>query len=70
VARKPDDAQLRYQTGVVALRVGRTEEGLHWLQGALRARGDHRPVHAALAEHFRRQGDPQAEYHERMAKEP
>jgi tetratricopeptide (TPR) repeat protein len=70
VARKPDDAQLRYQAGVIALRIGRTDEGLHWLQGALRAQGDHRPVHAALAEHFRRQGDPRAEYHEQLAKEP
>ena len=70
VARHPDDAQPRYEAGVVALRLGRTDEGVRWLESALRARGDHRPIHAALAEHFRRQGDSRAELHHRLAETP
>ncbi len=67
VARNPDDVRPRYEAGVVALKVGRTDDGVRWLESALRARGDHRPAHAALAEHFRRQGDSRAEFHRRLA---
>jgi tetratricopeptide (TPR) repeat protein len=70
VARNPEDIQPRHEAGVVALRLGRTDEGVRWLQGALRARGDPRPTHAALAELFRRQGDPRAELHRRLAETP
>jgi tetratricopeptide (TPR) repeat protein len=70
VARNPDDAQPRHDAGVVALRLGRTDEGVRWLESALRARGDHRPTHAALAEHFRRLGDSRAEVHRRLAETP
>ena len=70
VARNPEDSRPRHEAGVLALRIGRTEEGVRWLQGALRAKGDHRPTHAALAEHFRRQNDPRAEVHDRLAQTP
>jgi tetratricopeptide (TPR) repeat protein len=70
VARAPDDAGPRHEAGVVALRLGRADEGVRWLLGALRARGDHHPTHAALAEHFARLGDPRAEYHRRLAGPP
>jgi tetratricopeptide (TPR) repeat protein len=70
VARAPDDARLRHDAGVIALRIGRLDEGVRWLQSALRARGDHRPTHAALAEHFGRRGDPRAESHRRLAQTP
>jgi thioredoxin-like negative regulator of GroEL len=70
VAHNPDDARPRHEAGVVALRMGRADEGVRWLQGALRTRGDHRPTHAALAEHFGRLGDPRAELHRRLARTP
>jgi tetratricopeptide (TPR) repeat protein len=71
VARQPDDVQPRYEAGVLALKVGRPEEGVRWLQGALRAKGDHRPVHAALAGYYRDHGDPaRAELHRRQAEGP
>jgi tetratricopeptide (TPR) repeat protein len=70
IARNPDDARPRYEAGVVALRLGRTDEGVRWLESALRARGDHRPAHAALAEHFRRLGDSRAEFHRRLSETP
>ena len=41
------------EAGEIALRVGRTEQGLNLLEDALRRNGDHRPVHAALARYYR-----------------
>jgi tetratricopeptide (TPR) repeat protein len=58
VARKPDDAATRGEAGALALKIGRREEGLNWLLSALRARGDHGPAKAALADYYREHGDP------------
>jgi Tfp pilus assembly protein PilF len=41
------------EAGEIALEVGRTEQGLNLLEDALRRKGDHRPVHAALARYYR-----------------
>lgn len=70
VARTPADVHPRHEAGVVALRIGRSDDGVRWLLSALRVRGDHRATHAALAEHFRRQGDARAEYHRQQAQLP
>lgn len=70
MARAPDEAGPRHEAGVVALRLGRYDDGVRWLLSALRARGDHRPTHGALADHFERQGDPRAEFHRRQAQAP
>ncbi len=76
IARRPDDASLRHEAGLLALRLGRSDEGVRLLQSALRAGGagsaaaDHRPTHAALADHFARIGDPRAETHRRLAQSP
>jgi tetratricopeptide (TPR) repeat protein len=68
VALEPHDPELRRQAGVLALRLGQTEEGLRWLYGALREDPGHRPTHATLAEHFRRHGQPErADRHRRLA---
>ncbi len=69
-ARAPDEARPRHEAGVLALHIGRTDEGVRWLHAALRARGDHRPTHAALAEHYARLGDPRADLHRRLAEAP
>ncbi len=71
VARQPDDIRLRCEAGVLALRVGRPDDGLRRLEGALRLKGDHRPVHAALADYYLQHGDPaRAEAHRRQAEIP
>ncbi len=68
IARRPDDADLRHEAGVICLRLGRDDEGERWLLSVLRFRPDHRPTHAALAEHFGRRNDPRADAHARAAK--
>jgi tetratricopeptide (TPR) repeat protein len=71
VARRSDDPQLRHEAGVVALRLGRSEEGLRWLLSLLRLKGDHRRTHALLADCYRQKGDSErAEYHRRLAEAP
>lgn len=70
VAVEPLNAALRHEAGVIALRLGRRDEGITWLLGALRVRGDHRSTHAVLAEHFARRNDPRAALHRRLAQSP
>jgi tetratricopeptide (TPR) repeat protein len=67
VARSPEDAALRHEAGTIALRLGRDDDGVRWLQSALRCPGDHRPTHAALAKHFAARKDPRADLHRRLA---
>ncbi|MBX9579269.1 MAG: tetratricopeptide repeat protein, partial [Gemmataceae bacterium] len=60
-----------HEAGVIALRVGRTKQGLNLLDEALRRPGDHRPTHAALAAHFRSAGRLDlAEVHHDLAQRP
>jgi tetratricopeptide (TPR) repeat protein len=54
----PRDASLRYEIGMVFLQRGQTQEGLHWLRGALEIEPAHEPSHAALADFFDRTGQP------------
>jgi tetratricopeptide (TPR) repeat protein len=70
IGNDPGDVRHWHEAGVLAMRVGRTEEGVRWLTGALRVRPDHRPTHAVLAEYLRGKGDPRADYHDRLAKAP
>lgn len=59
------------EAGVIALRVGRTKQGLNLLEDALRRKGDHRPVHAALADYYRQSGRLDlAEVHQNLADKP
>jgi tetratricopeptide (TPR) repeat protein len=70
IARNPDEAPLRHEAGVIALRLGRQEDGVRWLESALRCPGDHHASHAALAEHFAQKNDPRADLHRRLAESP
>jgi tetratricopeptide (TPR) repeat protein len=71
VMRQPDDAAIRHEAGVVAMRLGLSEEGLRWFQSALRAKGDHRPTHLALAEYYEGKGDlTRARTHRQFAATP
>lgn len=50
---KPDDdPEPRYEIGVILLRMGKPQEGVHWLRQALEKDPKHRPSHQALADFF------------------
>jgi tetratricopeptide (TPR) repeat protein len=66
-----DDAAPCHEAGVIALRVGRTKEGVNLLREALRRKGDHRATHAALAGYYRGAGRADlAAFHQRLAESP
>jgi tetratricopeptide (TPR) repeat protein len=65
------DAGSCCEAGVIALRLGRTQEGLNLLQDALRRNSNHRPTHAALAAYHRERGRLDlAEVHQSFAEKP
>jgi tetratricopeptide (TPR) repeat protein len=71
IASKFDVAQLRSEAGVIALRMGRDEEGIRWLTSSLMLKGDHRSTHAALADYYQKKGDlDRASTHRRLAESP
>jgi tetratricopeptide (TPR) repeat protein len=71
VALNPDDVAARSEAGALALRLGRPDEALRWLRGALQVKGDHRPAHAALADYYQQAGEPaSAQAHRRLAEGP
>jgi Tfp pilus assembly protein PilF len=50
MARAPNDPKPRYEAGVIAIRLGRADQGRYWLEEALRVRPGYAPALAALAE--------------------
>jgi tetratricopeptide (TPR) repeat protein len=55
--RTPHDPALHYKVGMISLRAGSTEEGLRWLQSALKEDPAYAPAHLALANYYQRRGD-------------
>ena len=71
IGPRHDDAAAFHEAGVIALRVGRTKEGVNLLRDALRRKGNHQATHAALAEYYRENGPSHlAEQHQRLARLP
>jgi predicted Zn-dependent protease len=56
--QRPHDPALRYELGCLLLRLGKSQDGLHWLQTALKEDPRHRPTHEALAEFYEKAGQP------------
>src|SRR5262249_8281069 len=54
----PNDPAVSYEIAVIALRAGRPNEALRWLQNALEVGPDHIPTHRALAVLYRETGNP------------
>jgi tetratricopeptide (TPR) repeat protein len=71
VNQKPNDPALRYEAGMIFLRNGFTQDGLHWLSTALDVDPNHRPTHQALADYYERTGDQErAGYHRQFLGKP
>jgi Tfp pilus assembly protein PilF len=65
------DAAPCHEAGVIALRIGRTQQGLNLLHDALRRKGDHRATHTVLAAHYRQTGRLElAQMHQNLAEKP
>ncbi len=48
----PHNADLHYQAGIIALRVGNVAEGLRWLHSALRENPNHQETHRELMKYY------------------
>ena len=67
----PKTRVLRYEAGMIFLRNGFTQDGLHWLSTALDVDPNHRPTHQALADHFQRTGEQaRARQHRQFLDQP
>jgi predicted Zn-dependent protease len=67
---KPADAALRSEMGSLLLRLGQTEEGVRWLQSALKKDPKHKTTHRALADYYEKAGQKdRAARHRRLAQE-
>jgi tetratricopeptide (TPR) repeat protein len=59
VATNPRDVSARHTAGVILIKVGKEQEGVRWLESALRQDPRHKPTHQALAEYYEGSKDPQ-----------
>jgi tetratricopeptide (TPR) repeat protein len=68
IAASPNDADLRYEAGMIFLNNGQEVEGLRWLASALNENPRHAPTHRALTEYYEHAGDSaRADQHRRLA---
>jgi tetratricopeptide (TPR) repeat protein len=57
MSKKPFDANLHYEMGMIWYRNGKIDLGLRWLRSAYELNPTHEPTLRALADHFKRAGD-------------
>jgi len=55
---RPNDPAVPHEVAMIALRAGRPQEALRWLQNALHVDPDHVPTHRALAALYHETGNP------------
>jgi tetratricopeptide (TPR) repeat protein len=66
--KDPADPALRYEAGLIALRLGRAEEGMLWWTRALIEDPNHGATHRALADYYEKAGQSDlASWHRRQA---
>ena len=68
IPQRPHDPKLLCETGIISLRYGELEAGLHWLYSALKYDPRYRDAHSALADYYERTGDHErASQHHKFA---
>jgi len=66
--KTPNDPEVHYKAGMIALRSGATEEGVRWLESALELDPKYAPAHRTLALYYQQIGDPgRAAHHSELA---
>lgn len=56
MSRAPNDPNLHFELGMIAMRAGAVKEGLRWFKSALQADPAHAPTHEAFASFYRAHG--------------
>lgn len=56
---EPNDPNRRYEAGMICLRLGQDQRGVHWLLSALLLDPHHQPTRKALADSLPKLGDPE-----------
>jgi len=56
--KRPGDAALHHELGVLYLRNGQAKQGVAWLERGLKLDARHRPTHQSLAEYYDKAGQP------------
>jgi predicted Zn-dependent protease len=65
--KSPNDPELRFEMGVVLMRLGKQRDAVHWLRTAIEKDPGHRKSHEALAEFFESvNAVGEAEHHRRI----
>jgi tetratricopeptide (TPR) repeat protein len=65
--KDPNNPDLRCQLACVLLRLGKTQDALHWFRTALDKDPAHRPTHESLADFYAKAGDTEkSAYHRRF----
>jgi predicted Zn-dependent protease len=66
ISARPRDPELRREAGTIMIQNGKVQEGIRWLETALKQDPNHGPTHAALADHYLLTGDTaRADFHRR-----
>jgi tetratricopeptide (TPR) repeat protein len=68
MSRRPNDPALHCELGILLIQTGHPQVGQRWLLSALELDPGNQKAHAALAEFYRKAGNPtQAAYHQQQA---
>jgi Tfp pilus assembly protein PilF len=71
LGKRPDEADLYRQAGLICLRNGQEQEGLRWLRGALQVDPHNGPTHRVLADYYEKKGEQElARRHRAQAARP
>lgn len=57
IGQKPNDPRLHYELAMILLKLGQSEEALHWLLKTLEKDPNYIPAHEVLVEYYQRIGD-------------
>src|SRR5262249_36119108 len=66
IAQKPNDPRLHYELAMIMLKLGQSEEALHWLLKTLEKDPNYIPAHQVLVDYYQRIGNWERADHHRQ----